>query len=132
MADFLLRWKLRDVGREHSRRLWYAAHDQFEHVAEGDTVWICTSKRPSRLIVLGPIRVDRVCDLDEANGHLKPHGQHALRGRSHHILTLPRAEAVRQRRERERLEREVDRIAGAGTSSGDEVLAMLETPKNAR
>lgn len=43
-----------------------------------------------------------------------------------------RAEAVRQRRERERLEREVDRIAGPGTSSGDEVLAMLETPGNAR
>ena len=43
-----------------------------------------------------------------------------------------RAEAVRQRRERERLEREADRIGGAGASSGDEVLAMLEAPGNAR
>jgi lipopolysaccharide assembly protein A len=43
-----------------------------------------------------------------------------------------RAEARSERRERERLEREVSRLSDAKASTGDDVLAMLEAPGTAR
>lgn len=43
-----------------------------------------------------------------------------------------RAEARHERIERQRLEREVDRLSDASSESGDDVLAMLEGPATAR
>jgi lipopolysaccharide assembly protein A len=43
-----------------------------------------------------------------------------------------RAEAAAQRRERQRLEREVDRLRPASEKPGDDVLALLESPRAAR
>lgn len=43
-----------------------------------------------------------------------------------------RAEAAAQRRERQRLEREVNRLKPDSEKQGDDVLALLESPRAAR